>query len=136
MITSGDCTRVVSPTCSLSQPSQLSQPLHHHSLEHFGHISATFQPSFLSSVLLNASVSHDITGCHHPCASLFERHHQPHSNSGGGINIVFFFHEDKVCAHGGGDEAKGITSCFRTLVRSWMCCVFQSSEYFFLSVVS
>ena len=38
----------MSPTCSLPQLSQLSQPslYHHCSLEHFGHISATFATIF------------------------------------------------------------------------------------------
>ena len=63
-------------------PNIISQPSLHHprSLEHCGHIGATF-PTISSSIILNnASASHDITGCHHPSASLFTRHHhQPHS---------------------------------------------------------
>ena len=76
------------PTSPISSPPPLSRAFR-------PHMSATFPTisSFFCSVLLNnASVSHDITGCHHPSASLFTRHHQPQPHA-----IKCFCFEGATC---------------------------------------
>ena len=80
VITSGDCTRVVSPTCSLSQLSQLSQPLHHQrSLEHFGHISATFPTVF--PFFCSVEQRKCISRCHRVPSSICESFRETSSST-------------------------------------------------------